>query len=389
MKVRSLIVGLYLCFGFVPGFAQTDNLTVDVFRRFGRQLLDSNAVPFMQPLVTSINATSNARFFNQAFVPKKVKSPYFRFGIHTMVGFVRDDQKTYRPSLPTDGNPFTALTYLNNKDTAGAITELLKYVFARGQATGEITLPTEAATIFGNKRQAIPFQREVLKRIVQNDVLYQTLPESTRALVDSAFNRLPANTQFDLPPGQDMRYLVAAVPQFEIGSLFGTELLVRFIPPLELDTNVGKFAFWGVGLKHSLTQYFEEAPFDAAVQAVYQGTSLENTVGETGASLKANGTIWNVNLHASKHFEGIVDIFTGFAFENIRIDADYTYVLPAQVQRDLGIVDNSPQTSPQIFKDTNYKWVIGLSRQFGPIAIFADYSVSKFNIFSGGIEARF
>jgi hypothetical protein len=191
-----------------------------------------------------------------------------------------------------------------------------------------------------------------------------------------------------------MSYLVAAVPQFEIGSLWGTELLVRFLPPLELDTNVGKFAFWGIGLKHSLTQYFEEAPFDAALQVVYQGTDLENTIGVTGASLKATGSIWNVNLQASKHFEGILDVFGGFSYENLIIDAKYTYVLPEEVQAAIrqtnpGFVDNEPQTSNPIFKDTNYKAILGVARQFGPIAIFADYSISKFNIFSGGIEYRF
>ena len=63
----------------------------------------------MQPLVTTINATSNSRFFTQAYVPKSVDKPYFRFGIHSMIGFVRDDQRLYTPSLPTESRPFAFL----------------------------------------------------------------------------------------------------------------------------------------------------------------------------------------------------------------------------------------------------------------------------------------
>jgi len=271
---RSLITVAISCFLFCGSFdfalAQSSETTVKIFRLFGKELLDSNAIPFMQPLVTSINATSNARFFNQAFVPKKVETPYFRFGIHSMVGFVRDDQRTYNPALPISSSPAKALQYINIatgaiSDTAALVNELLKYVLYQGQQQGKIPVPTDAATVFGKLDRSIPLDPVVLREIVQNEAIFKQLSPALQETVLNAFNGIP-KTRFTLPPGQDMNYLVAAVPQFEIGSLWGTELLVRFIPPLELDTNVGKFAFWGVGLKHSLTQYFEEPPFDESFE---------------------------------------------------------------------------------------------------------------------------
>ncbi|MES2765820.1 MAG: DUF6588 family protein [Bacteroidota bacterium] len=407
MKLRfaTIILSCFAFFGAIENSnaqAGSDtSTTVKIFRLFGKELFDANAVPFIQPLVTSINATSNARFFNQARVPKKVETPYFRFGVHGMMGFVRDDQKTFKPSVPTrktldlvDVAKYGNSKFVDNKfefeivDTAGLVNELLKYVLYKADQQGELDLPEDAATIFGNLERSIPFPSSVLLKIVKEEPLFKQLSPAAQESITNSFNNLP-DRSFPLPRGQNMSYLVAAVPQLEVGSLFGTELLVRYIPPIVLDTSVGKFAFWGIGLKHSITQYFEEPSFDAAIQAVYQGTSLENKVGVTGAVLKADGTIWNMNIHASKHFEGIVDIFGGFSFETLSIDASYTYLLPQEIQNALGIVDTKPQTSPFAISDTNYKAILGISRQFGPIAIFADYSISKFNIFSGGIEARF
>ena len=37
----------------------------------------------------------------------------------------------------------------------------------------------------------------------------------------------------------------------------------------------------------------------------------------------------------------------------------------------------------------NIKWVIGVKKDFGPVAIFASYNVSKFDIFNGGIQYSF
>jgi hypothetical protein len=211
---------------------------------------------------------------------------------------------------------------------------------------------------------------------------------------------------FDLPQGLEMNTMYALVPQFEIGSLWGTELLLRFIPPVQWDVNIGEFAFWGIGLKHSISQYFEDFPFDLAIQAVYQGTYLKNQIGMTKADLKANATIWNFNLHASKHFENLFDVYTGFSSEFINIESDYIYTLSAQMQCDLGILqcegnqalppnppeypgDTQPQKTHISLSDSNFKWILGISVPIEPVALFLDMSISKFFMLSGGIEIRF
>ncbi|HBB24942.1 MAG TPA: hypothetical protein DCZ59_01620, partial [Bacteroidetes bacterium] len=74
-------------------------LAVDLTRSIMKSVFESNAVPFVQPMVTTINATSNARFFTTAYVPEKVDKPYFRVSVNGMAGIISEQQKWFDPSL--------------------------------------------------------------------------------------------------------------------------------------------------------------------------------------------------------------------------------------------------------------------------------------------------
>jgi hypothetical protein len=147
-----------------------------------------------------------------------------------------------------------------------------------------------------------------------------------------------------------------------------------------------------------------------AVQAVYQGTYLKNTIGVTNSDLRADATFWDFNIHTSKAFlDDKLNIYAGFSYELFNINSNFTYTLPMQTQIQLGLreVDSTtipyttkppspefpgdtiPQTSNLRITDANYKLVFGITYQIGPVAIFIDYNISKFNIFTGGIEVRF
>ena len=82
-RVVFLVLGITASVSFAQE-KRYDTNSVIITRVLTKDLFELNNVPYMEPLVTSINATSNSRFFNQAFVPKKVSKPYFRFGVHGM-----------------------------------------------------------------------------------------------------------------------------------------------------------------------------------------------------------------------------------------------------------------------------------------------------------------
>ena len=407
-------------------------LTISVAREFMAQFGSPNSVPFAAPLAETINATANSRFYTTAFIPKE-NSFYFRFSLNGMLGFVRDDQKTFNTVLPWETEKgksatiITASTKFTNRDTVGAIMDVLYYLLNQGYTKGTITNqpPRTAATIFGNLPASFKVDRDELITTLQNDQSYQALAifnPNLKSQVDSVAQLLP-NTTFDLPPGLNISSLIAAVPQIEIGSFMGTELLVRFIPQMNWGEAVGEFGFWGLGLKHSISQYFnksdktEDRLFDLAIQAVYQQTTLNNTYGESESNIKADAQIMSFNIHGSKTIltssgTYLFDVYGGAGYESLNIDAKLTSYLPVTLQAELGL--RTPRTCLDIegkwavvdeargcfgddqarvddlsLKNSSIRATLGVSRQMGPISIFFDYSISQFNILSGGIQAHF
>lgn len=392
-----------------------DTNAVIVTRRLSKELFDRNSIPFMEPLVTTVNATSNARFFRQAAIPQSPERPYVRFGVHSMLGFVRDDQRTYRPTLPTLAQPVEYTKYIeyrNNqfvlRDTVGLAVDLVKRLFHKSVDSGHVRVPSEAPTVFGYAPTTIEIDREYLLYLVRNDPefapLYALLPETTRQLVDSLLLKLPS--ALSLPPGQNMHTIVAAVPQLEIGALWGTELLVRYIPPVVFDQNIGRFSFWGIGLRHSISQYFRDPFLDVAVQVGYQGTLLRKSVGVTNAQLDARGEFLLANIHASRRFDGIVDVYTGIGYEQLVARSSYRYTLPQELQIQLGLLkvlpdgsvvrdpangypgDDVVQESTATITVRNVKWTIGVARSFGPVTLCLDYNVGTWSLLSLGVDVE-
>ncbi|OGU12940.1 MAG: hypothetical protein A2X61_09135 [Ignavibacteria bacterium GWB2_35_12] len=422
---KYIIHFILVLFGVVYLKAEADPNTVNLARAFGRDIFELNGVPYLQPLVETLNATSNSRFFNQAYVPQKVDEPYFRIGAHAMLGFVRNDMKTYNPAMPAEPLDLGKLSQYFDifnytiKDTAGLMYYALKTILYDGIQKGMINVPKTSATILGRQDAVFDLPHKILDSLVRTMSVggIEIFPKLPKDFQDSLINtiwRFPET--FTLPPGADMNTIFAAVPQFEIGALFGTEMLLRFIPPVNMGENIGDFAFWGIGLKHSVSQYFEERYFDLAVQVVYQGTNLKNKVGVTNSDLRADGTFWDFNIHASKAFlDDQLNIYAGLSYELFNINSNFTYFIPIETQLKLGLRygewthpngsedsvfvlydptpdfpgDTLPQTSNLRITNTNIKFVFGLVYQIGPVAIFLDYNISKFNIFTGGIEVRF
>ncbi len=409
-----------------------DPLTIKVAREFMAQFGAPNSIPFAAPLAETINATANSRFYTTAFIPKENKF-YFRLSLNGMLGFVREDQKTFQTVLPWETDQgrsasiVTASTKFNSRDTVGAIMDVLYYLLNRGYTNGTITNqpPRTAATIFGNLPASFKVDRDELITTLETDPTYVALGllnPNLKSQVDSVAQLLP-NTTFDLPPGLNISALIAAVPQIEIGSFMGTELLVRFIPQMNWGEAVGEFGFWGLGLKHSISQYFnksdktEDRLFDLAVQAVYQSTTLNNTYGESSSNIKADAQIMSFNIQGSKTIMTssgtyLFDIYGGAGYESLNIDAKLTSYLPVTLQAELGL--RTPRTCLEVdgkwavvdpargcfgddqarvddlsLKNSSVRATLGISRQFGPMSIFFDYSVSQFNILSGGIQAHF
>ncbi|MFA7325220.1 MAG: DUF6588 family protein [Candidatus Kapaibacterium sp.] len=418
--MKKLIIVFIILFTFNAHSQENviNESAVELSRIIGKEIFELNGVPFTQPIVTATNATANSGFFNTAYIPKK-DSLYFKISVNYMHGFVPESDKSYSPSFPTEEFSLIEATkyvsfgngQFNVTDTVGLYTYLLKTLLYDGVADGSIIVPDRTATLLGKDNKNIEitedsFRSNAEKRISGLEALTNTkLSEDLKQEIYKTLDGLPGS--FDLPKGSGMNAMQFAVPQIEIGSYMGTELLIRFIPKINYGQTIGDFGFFGIGLKHSISQYFfefeQERTFDLAVQFAYQKSTLDNIFGETNATLTSNANIINFNIQGSKSFEDLFDVYTGISFEQIDISADFVYTLPIATQVELKLVDENkqvdpargypgdtkPQTTSLKVDDFNIKWVLGIKKDFGPIAIFASYNVSKFDIFNGGIQYSF
>lgn len=419
----TFVLGLMQSPSQVIQYPRASDQTILLARALSRDIFELNGIPYLQPLAEVVNATSNSRFFTTAFVPKGNKKFYIRISLNGMYGIVPNNKKEYSPVLPNEPmNPEKLARYVDFSnpsqpkviDTAGLIYYVFRTVIYDGIQKGSLQAPSKAPTILGSGKVDLILPHDTLVSLIQSNPLYPLLPQNYRDSILNTFASFPE--VFALPRGLNIKQIGAGIPQLEIGSLYGTELLIRFIPQINLGKNIGKFSFWGIGIKHSISQYVPNPFMNVSLQIGGQGSRLTNRIGVTNAELTSNARFWNANLHLSKKVNKYLEFFSGFSFESLEINSDYTFYLPAEIQYQLGLyyhydngtpedyTDDYLATNPElgytgdpyppmnknvIVRDNNWKWTIGAIGNFGVFSIFADYSISKINIFSFGLMYRF
>src|SRR5690606_25141205 len=122
-------------------------------------------------------------------------------------------------------------------DTAGLIHYIflnMMYEGTQGANAGLINVPSKASTALGTGDTEFILPHSSLEQLFIEHPLYNfpLIPQSLKDSVLAAIEQFPE--EFKLYGGNNLNMVVAAIPQFEIGSLYGTELLVRVIPPVNL-----------------------------------------------------------------------------------------------------------------------------------------------------------
>ena len=81
-------------------------------------------------------------------------------------------------------------------------------------------------------------------------------------------------TMYTFPGGFDINSLGVAVPQLTVGSLFGTEFILRYFSADLDDEDLGEFSLTGYGVRHSISQYFPLFPISLSAGFFYQNVSI-------------------------------------------------------------------------------------------------------------------
>ncbi len=126
-------------------------------------------------------------------------------------------------------------------------------------------------------------------------------------------------TAYAFPGGFNLDAFALAVPQIRVGSIMGTEAVIRYFAMDTGDVELGKISLIGLGVRHSISQYLPLFPVDLAAGFLWQSF----TVGENdaGDDLLSTNTL-SIGVQASKGF-GMLEPYGGLSFDTFSMDVNY------------------------------------------------------------------
>jgi hypothetical protein len=166
-----------------------------------------------------------------------------------------------------------------------------------------------------------------------------------------------------------------AAPQLSIGTLVGTQLTFRYLPNVKLNSDIGELKYFGFGIQHNPGVWFPN-PLPLDVCASFFTQTLD-----VGSVLTTKATAFGVN--ASKRFgPGALNItpYAGFMLESSTMTFNYTSNLTTPGGGTQQVTVNLPLKG-----DNKSRLTLGLSLKILFLNINADYNISTYNSFTGGV----
>jgi hypothetical protein len=183
-----------------------------------------------------------------------------------------------------------------------------------------------------------------------------------------------SGTRFAFPGGFDLDSFDFAVPQLRVGTLLGTEAIFRFALFYTGDSgDLGSFNLYGLGLRHSISQYFDKLPIDVAVGTFWQRFTMgENERGDDLVEAEA----FTVGLNVSKQFS-FFEPYAGFSYDNFAVDLSY-------------VGDTAEDNiDMSLDSDDNYRGTFGAAFNFGFFAAHGEYNIGGQDAFAIGLALRY
>ncbi|MFN3135153.1 MAG: DUF6588 family protein, partial [Candidatus Kryptonium sp.] len=183
------------------------------------------------------------------------------------------------------------------------------------------------------------------------------------------YTKYPDGVYVDLPGGIGLKLVPLAVPQVAISTM-NSELLVRFIPSIKINDDIGSVNLLGIGLGHSISQYIPMFPVNVAIQGVYQQLKVGNYLKATALS---------ANVHVSKSFI-FFTLYGGAGYETFSADINYSYKPP---------IGASQEISLNLKGKNNFRATAGFKLGLAIFDLNVDYSIGNVNVLSAGFGFSF
>ncbi len=178
-----------------------------------------------------------------------------------------------------------------------------------------------------------------------------------------------AGTTYLFPGGFDIQSVLFAAPQLTIGAIAGTEATFRYLA-LEIgNAEIGDVNLFGAGLRHSVSQYFDQFPVALAAGVFYQRFKLGEDF--------IDATAMHYGVQASKSFS-VLTLYGGLGYDtaNIKVEYEPSATPNERIKLDLDA-------------ENGVRATLGVNLKLAILHLNADYSIGAQSAFSAGIGLGF
>ena len=299
------------------------------------------AQSYLQPFIDAYGAAFNSGLFHSAKLPDNIeKGFHISVSIQSIGAFIPAAEKTFNAIYKT-----TAVIDTNGQSYNVAATATVN----------------NAPTIFGSTDPG--------KAIIDiNDTI------TVAGLLSYPVHETREYDTFGSVANTNVAPLF--VPQLSIGYVLGSEIFLRWFPPVHIG-NFGTTAYFGFGLRHNLNQYFPSLPLNIAGEFSYQKFSIDDTNGVEFLS----ASTYSAAVEVSKDF-GIFNLYGALQFEGSLLDVNYQYNPPSNSNSANQYQVNINFT---LHGKNNFRILAGGAVTLGGFFVNADLNLSAINTVNIGV----
>jgi hypothetical protein len=331
-------------------FISVQNLKAQNLDQTLNQLADVAVKPYVAPVISAFGSNLNSGWVSE--LPSgSMLSFHLNFKIVAMGSFFNSDQKTFSQ----DGSVNLSDQAINSVlESSGYTPGSAQYIdLSTALSNQKINVNFAGPTIIGDKNKSV----------------IMTIPQQTFTYGGNQFTVQKTSVPFDSVKGKlgNLKALPTAALQASIGTVFGTNLVFRYFPDVNIK-DLGKFSFWGIGFIHNVNGWLPvPLPLDLGIGYFYQKLKVGD-VFESDAS--------QFGIYASKTL-GFFTPYAGLTTEKSTTTVSYTYKsnpndVGTKIAFDLDGVNSAGA-------------MIGFSLNLVIFKLNVDYKAAKISTVSAGI----
>ncbi len=195
-------------------------------------------------------------------------------------------------------------------------------------------------------------------------------------------------TDFTMPNGSGLDYLLTPMVTVGVGLPKGIEVKGRFAPKLEIG-DAGKFSLWGLGVQKDIKDYIpglKHVPVvNLSVLAAYTDLSstvsvatemADNSTMSVGASAFTTRLLVGANLPLVAFYSGVG---LNKSTSDFNVQGDYTLIGGESIKDPIKVS----------YSNSSVDFNVGMRLRLGVIGIHADYTVGDYSSITAGLGINF